>query len=113
MKIRQLIGSVLSLALSCSAASAQSGSSKDLIPINIGGPSAGYFLTYVASDLGLYQKHGLDPKIHWFTSGAPLLAALKSGSIDQIVTGLAFVAITLLHGAVFLSIKVHGEPHER
>jgi cytochrome bd ubiquinol oxidase subunit II len=31
----------------------------------------------------------------------------------SIVTGLAFVAITLLHGAVFLSIKVHGEPHAR
>ena len=31
----------------------------------------------------------------------------------SIVTGLAFVAITLLHGAVFLGIKVHGEPHRR
>jgi cytochrome d ubiquinol oxidase subunit II len=31
----------------------------------------------------------------------------------SVVTGIAFVAITLLHGAVFLSIKVHGEPHER
>lgn len=91
MNIRQIVGSMLALVLSCSAATAQSEPSKQLIPINIGGPSAGYFLTYVASDLGLYQKHGLDPKIHWFTSGAPLLAALKSGSIDQIVTGLAFV----------------------
>jgi cytochrome bd ubiquinol oxidase subunit II len=31
----------------------------------------------------------------------------------SIVTGVAFVAITLLHGAVFLSLKVHGEPHTR
>jgi len=31
----------------------------------------------------------------------------------SVVTGIAFVAITLLHGAVFLSIKVHGEPHRR
>ena len=31
----------------------------------------------------------------------------------SIVTGIAFVAITLLHGAVFISIKVHGEPHQR
>jgi cytochrome d ubiquinol oxidase subunit II len=31
----------------------------------------------------------------------------------SVVTGIAFVAITLLHGAVFLSIKVHGEPHAR
>lgn len=33
--------------------------------------------------------------------------------VYSIVTGLAFVAITLLHGAVFLSIKVHGELHRR
>jgi cytochrome d ubiquinol oxidase subunit II len=31
----------------------------------------------------------------------------------SIVTGIAFVAITLLHGAVFISIKVHGEPRRR
>jgi cytochrome d ubiquinol oxidase subunit II len=31
----------------------------------------------------------------------------------SVVTGLAFVAITLLHGAVFLSLKVRGEPHRR
>jgi cytochrome d ubiquinol oxidase subunit II len=31
----------------------------------------------------------------------------------SIVTGVAFVAITLLHGSVFLSLKVHGEPHRR
>jgi cytochrome bd ubiquinol oxidase subunit II len=31
----------------------------------------------------------------------------------SIVTGVAFVAITLLHGAVFLSIKVHGELRRR
>lgn len=91
MKFQKFFGAALGLLLSGSVATAQNASSKELIPINIGGPSAGYFMTYVATDLGLYQKHGLDPKIHWFTSGAPLLAALKSGSIDQIVTGLAFV----------------------
>lgn len=91
MKVQNLIGLVLGLLLWSGPSSAQNASTKDLIPINIGGPSAGYFVTYVAADLGLYQKHGLDPKFHWFTSGAPLLAALKSGSIDQIVTGLAFV----------------------
>ena len=31
----------------------------------------------------------------------------------SIVTGLAFVAVALLHGAVFLSLKVHGELHLR
>lgn len=65
--------------------------SKDLIKVNIGGPSAGYWVTYVAEELKIYQKHGIDPQFHWFTSGAPLLAALKSESIDQVVTGLATV----------------------
>jgi len=31
----------------------------------------------------------------------------------SVVAGIAFVAITLLHGAVFLSIKVHGETQRR
>lgn len=92
MKIRFLAGMAASLLLATSVAAQSAASpSKDLIKVNIGGPSAGYFMTYVANDLGLYQKHGLDPQLHWFTSGAPLLAALKSGSIDQVVTGLAAV----------------------
>lgn len=85
------LGLALTFALSSGSAAAQTQPSKELIKVNVGGPSAGYFMTYVANDLGLYQKHGLEPKFHWFTSGAPLLAALKSGSIDQVVTGLAFV----------------------
>lgn len=31
----------------------------------------------------------------------------------SVVTGIAFLAMTLLHGAVFLSIKTDGEPHAR
>jgi cytochrome bd-type quinol oxidase subunit 2 len=33
--------------------------------------------------------------------------------IYSIVAGLAFVAMSLLHGAVFLSLKVHGEQYRR
>ena len=33
--------------------------------------------------------------------------------IYSIITGVAFVAITLLHGAVFLSLKVHGDQLRR
>lgn len=91
MKLAFITRALLGVVLTTGAALAQTSPTKDLIKINIGGPSAGYFMTYVAYDQGLYQKHGLDPKMHWFTSGAPLLAALKSGSIDQVVTGLAYV----------------------
>ena len=31
----------------------------------------------------------------------------------SVVTGVAFVAIMLLHGAVFLSLKIHGDPYRR
>lgn len=73
------------------SAFAQDQAKAPLIKMNIGGPSAGYWGTYLAEELGIYQKHGIDPKFYWFTSGAPLLAGLKSGSIDQTVTGLATV----------------------
>ena len=75
-----------------STALAQSGAgSQKLIKMNIGGPSAGYWNTYLAHDLGLYKKHGIEPNFFWFTSGAPLMAALKSDSIDVVVTGLVTV----------------------
>lgn len=91
MKTGLLRGLVLSFSLIAGASASHAANSRKLIPISIGGPSAGYFLTYVAQDYHLYQKNGLDPTFYWFTSGAPLLSALKSGSIDETVTGLAFV----------------------
>src|SRR5574337_1031374 len=92
MKFRSVIGALFGLYLTAGAAIAQTQPPQaDLIKINIGGPTAGYFLTYVAYDQGIYQKHGLDPNFHWFTNGAPLLAALKSGSIDEVTTGFAYV----------------------
>lgn len=92
MKFGSVIGALFGLCLTAGAAIAQTQLPQaDLIKINIGGPTAGYFLTYVAYDQGIYQKHGLDPNFHWFTNGAPLLAALKSGSIDEVTTGFAYV----------------------
>jgi NitT/TauT family transport system substrate-binding protein len=46
---------------------------------------------YVAIDQGLFKEVGLDPQFFWFPTGAPLLAGLKSGSIDVVTTGLATV----------------------
>ena len=46
-------------------------------------------MLYVSKDQGLFQKAGLDPNFFWFASGAPLLAGLKSESLDIITTGLA------------------------
>lgn len=94
MSIRKTLTALLvtaGLGLGVPAAAQQATAKTDLIPVNVGGPSAGYWNTYLAEQLDIYEKYGLKPKFHWFTSGAPLLAALKSGSIDQVVTGLATV----------------------
>jgi len=88
--LKGLAAAFLSMSLS-SFAQVSTKSPDQLIKVKIGGPSAGYWVTYVAEELKIYQKHGINPEFHWFTSGAPLLAALKSESIDQVVTGLATV----------------------
>jgi len=59
------------------------------LKFNYGMPSADYYVVYVAKDAGLFQKHGLEPNFFFFASGAPLLAGLKSESLDIISTGLA------------------------
>jgi len=61
------------------------------IKLRWGAPTADYYVMYVAKDLGLFQKEGIEPKFYWFQSGAPLLAGLKSGSLDLVTTGLATV----------------------
>lgn len=58
------------------------------IPVRIGAPRADYYPLYVARDQGLFEEAGLAPEFFFFDSGAPLLAALKSGSLDVITTGL-------------------------
>ena len=63
----------------------------DMISFNYGMPTASYIQVYVAQDLGLFEKNGLKPTFFSFQSGAPLLAGLKSGSLDVVTTGLASV----------------------
>jgi len=63
--------------------------SKELLKFNYGAPTADYYTLYVAKDAGIFQKYGLDPNFYWFASGAPLLAGLKSESLDVFTTGLA------------------------
>ena len=54
-------------------------------------PSADYYAVYVAREMGLFKEAGLDPEFFTFASGPPLLAGLKSESLDVITTGLATV----------------------
>ena len=85
--------SALALALACGAllavpAAAQP-KSEPLLEFNYGIPSADHVTVYVAQDLNLFERVGLKPKFFYFASGAPLLAGLKSDSLDVVTAGLA------------------------
>ncbi len=58
------------------------------LEFNYGYTTADHVNLYVAQDLGLFEKAGLKPKFYTFQSGAPMLAAIKSDSIDVVTTGL-------------------------
>lgn len=58
------------------------------LEFNYGYPTVDHVDIYVAQDLGLFEKAGLKPKFFTFQSGAPLLAALKSESLDVVTAGL-------------------------
>ncbi len=60
-----------------------------LLEFNYGIPNANHATVFVAQDLGLFEKVGLKPKFFIFQSGAPLLAGLKSESLDVVTAGLA------------------------
>lgn len=62
-----------------------------LLEFNYGIPNANHASVFVAQDLGLFEKVGLRPKFFTFQSGAPLLAGLKSESLDVVTTGIAVV----------------------
>lgn len=79
------------LALPSVAATAAAPSPGKLLKFNWGAPTADYYALYVAKDQGLFKEVGLDPQFFFFPSGAPLLAGLKSESLDVITTGLATV----------------------
>lgn len=86
--IRQFLATV-ACALAAGSASAQTPAAP--LKFKWGLPSADYYAVYVAKDHGLFKEAGLEPEFFFFASGAPLLAGLKSDSLDVITTGLATV----------------------
>lgn len=87
--LRYIYTAVLSGVLAGTVAPAHSQQTQAPLEFNYGHPSADYITLYVAQDLGLFEKAGLKPKFFTFQSGAPLLAGLKSESLDVVTTGLA------------------------
>lgn len=87
MKLKNLLSGLLLLAgLAIRTVAAQGAPAP--IEINYGYPTADHVSLYVAQDLGLFEKVGLKPKFFTFQSGAPLLAGLKSESLDVVTAGL-------------------------
>lgn len=75
-------------ALVSGPASAQNAPARPL-EFNYGIPMADHVTVFVAQDLNLFEKVGLKPNFFFFQSGAPLLAGLKSESLDVVTAGLA------------------------
>ncbi|MGB3865731.1 MAG: ABC transporter substrate-binding protein [Xanthobacteraceae bacterium] len=92
MKVAKWIATaVMSVGVLATTSIGQRAVADDVISFNYGMPTASYIQVYVAQDLGLFEKNGLKPTFFSFQSGAPLLAGLKSGSLDVVTTGLASV----------------------
>jgi NitT/TauT family transport system substrate-binding protein len=85
-------GVALAVLISTSAAPSYAQSTDTahkLIPINIGLPITNYWPAYVAREKKLFEQVGLEPHFYSFQTGAPLIAGMKSGSLDVAWTGLA------------------------
>jgi len=87
VKIKPLIVSLLTAA-GYLAGNAPAQAADAPIELNFGYPTADHVTLYVAQDLDLFEKAGLKPRFFTFTSGAPLLAGLKSESLDVVTAGL-------------------------
>jgi NitT/TauT family transport system substrate-binding protein len=89
MLSRRFFGALLALLLAFNALPAFAQPAP--LEFNYGIPTSDQIAIYVAQDLNLYEKVGLRPKFFLFQSGAPLLAGLKSDSLDVTTTGLAIM----------------------
>lgn len=83
MRIKTLLAG-----LACALGLATAARAQAPVEINFGYTTADHVTLYVAQDLGLFEKAGLKPKFFTFPSGAPLLAGLKSESLDVVTGGL-------------------------
>jgi NitT/TauT family transport system substrate-binding protein len=89
---KSLVSAVLcATALFCCVplTAAQTPGAKKLIPVKIGLPVSNYWPAYVARDRKLFEEVGIEPHFYSFQTGAPLIAGMKSGSLDVAWTGLA------------------------
>ena len=84
----KMISAVLLAA--CALAAGHAAAQGAPLEFNYGYTTADHVNLYVAQELNLFEKAGLKPNFFTFQSGAPLLAALKSDSLDVLTAGLGF-----------------------
>ncbi len=90
MNTRRILASTLAAVALASIAAGNAAAQGAPLEFNYGYTTADHVNLYVAQDLNLFEKAGLKPKFFTFPSGAPLLAALKSDSLDVLTAGLGF-----------------------
>jgi ABC-type nitrate/sulfonate/bicarbonate transport system substrate-binding protein len=86
---RTIASVLVAAALTVAPYVARSQQTGQRLEFNYGIPTADHVTVFVAQDLNLFEKAGLKPKFFYFQSGAPLLAGLKSESLDVVTAGLA------------------------
>ena len=87
MKTKMISAALLAV---CALAAGRAAAQGAPLEFNYGYTTADHVNLYVAQELNLFEKAGLKPKFFTFQSGAPLLAALKSDSLDVLTAGLGF-----------------------
>jgi ABC-type nitrate/sulfonate/bicarbonate transport system substrate-binding protein len=88
-RLKTIASALAAAALAFVPQAARSQQPAQLLEFNYGIPTADHATVFVAQDLNLFEKAGLKPKFFYFQSGAPLLAGLKSESLDVVTAGLA------------------------
>src|SRR5262249_6454544 len=81
----------------------------DKLPIRIGWQPSGEFRFFVAKEMKLFERAGLDPTYIKFVAGPPTLAALKSGDIDVTFLGSAPAIAGLAQGLDYKVIMPANE----
>lgn len=67
--------------------------SADNMIVGVSGPAINMIYSFVAREAGLYQKHGVDPRIVLFEAGSLLAQAMLSGDVKMSVSsGPAVIA---------------------
>jgi NitT/TauT family transport system substrate-binding protein len=70
-----------------------SAGSADNMIVGVSGPSINMIYSFVAREAGIYQKHGIDPRVVLFEAGSLLAQAMLSGDVKMSVSsGPAVVA---------------------